>query len=413
MIKYGLCGKSLKHSYSEIIHNLMGNDSYKLINLTESDFLSFMKNRDFCGINVTIPYKTIALENCDVVSSEALKIGSVNTVINKNGVLYGYNTDYFGFKYMLDKAGVEIKGKNVVILGTGGTSLTANRVISDCGASKITTVSRSGDVNYQNIYSHKDTDIIVNTTPVGMYPDNCESLIDLSAFPNLKAVVDVIYNPLKTKLINDAENLGICTSNGLSMLVAQAVMAHELFFDKEIENRNEYIESILAKCTSKVCNIVLVGMPGSGKTTVGKILASNTGLPFYDSDLVLEEKSGRKIPEIIETDGEDVFRQMETEVLSELTKKSGCIIATGGGAVLKPCNRYLISQNGVCIHIKRDIEKLATKGRPLSDGGVQRLYELYDARNPIYSKVSDYTIPTNENPTECAKTIEKIIFGEH
>lgn len=411
MIKYGLCGKSLKHSYSEIIHNLMGNNEYQLINLTHEEFIDFMKAKDFKAVNVTIPYKTDALENCDIVAPEALKIGSVNTVVNKNGTLYGYNTDYFGFKYMLDKAGIDVSGKKALILGTGGTSLTARHVLTDFGASEVIIVSRSGEVNYENVYSHSDAELIVNTTPVGMYPNNGETLLDLGKFTNLKAAVDVIYNPLKTKFISDAEKLGVATVSGLSMLVAQAVMAHEYFFDMKFDDRTAFIENILAKCTAKVCNIVLVGMPGSGKTTVGKKLAQKTGMTFYDSDIYLEEKVGRKIPDIIENDGEESFRDMETECLTELTKISGCIIATGGGAVLREQNRYLIRQNGICFYIKRDIEKLSTKGRPLSQGGKERLYQLYEVRNPIYEDVSDYAVETHENTERCTDEIYDIIYG--
>ena len=411
MIKYGLCGKSLKHSYSEIIHNLLGNNEYQLINLTHEEFISFMHSKDFTAVNVTIPYKTDALENCDTVSDEAKKIGSVNTVINKNGILYGYNTDYFGFRYMLERAGISVSGKKALILGTGGTSLTARQVLNDLGASEIIIVSRSGDVNYDNVYIHNDAEIIVNTTPVGMYPNNGEALLDLTKFPKLCGAVDVIYNPLKTKFLSDAEKLGVPTANGLSMLAAQAVMAHELFFDKIIDNRTSVIEDVISKCTSKVCNIVLLGMPGSGKTTVGKILSEITRLPFFDADIFLEEKYGRKIPDIIENEGENTFRDMETSVLSELTKNPGCIIATGGGAVLREENRSLIKQNGICFYIKRDTDKLATAGRPLSKGGIEKLNELYTERNPVYESVSDYEISINENPKECAKHINNLIFG--
>lgn len=411
MIKYGLCGKSLKHSYSEIVHNSLGNNEYRLINLTHEEFITFMKKGDFKAVNVTIPYKTDALEICDVVSEEAQKIGSVNTVINNNGVLYGYNTDYFGFKYMLDRACINVSGKKALILGTGGTSLTARHVLKDCGASEIIIVSRSGKVNYDNIYEHCDAEIIVNTTPVGMYPGNGETLLDLSKFPKLSAAVDVIYNPLKTKFLSDAEKLNIATANGLSMLVAQAVMAHELFFNTEFDNRYAVIEDILKKCISKVCNIILIGMPGSGKTTIGKILAKKTGMPLYDTDIYLEEKYKRNSSDIMKKEGESFFRDLETEVLKELTKLSGCIISTGGGAVLREENRYLIKQNSICFYIMRDTEKLETSGRPLSSGGIEKLYELYNYRHTIYKSVSDYAVPTNENPVECAEKISNIIFG--
>ncbi len=411
MAEYGLCGKTLKHSYSEIIHNLLGNERYTLLNMTEDGFYDFMKRRDFRAVNVTIPYKTDALWCADVVSPEAKKICSVNTVVCKNGVLYGYNTDYFGFCYMLDSVGIDARGKKAMILGTGGTSLTARQVLSDRGASEIVIVSRQGKVNYENLYDHADTAILVNTTPVGMYPNNGQTLVDLARFPALSGVVDVIYNPLKTALIYDAEMRGITAVSGLSMLVAQAVMAHELFFDAPFGDRDAVIRDILKKCTSKVSNLVLVGMPGSGKTTVGKKIAERCGKPFYDSDIYLEEKVGRSIPDILKTDGEAAFRRLESEVLEELTKRSGCVIATGGGAVLAPHNRSLLRQNGVCVYITRDTEKLATGGRPLSQGGTERLKALFAERDPIYREVCDFCEPTGEDTDACAERIcEKMGF---
>ncbi len=411
MIKYGLCGKTLKHSYSEIIHNLLGNFEYKLINLTKEEFYDFIKSRGFCALNVTIPYKTDALALSDVVSDEAKKIGSVNTLVNNGGTLYGYNTDYYGFKYMIEKAGVDISGRKALILGTGGTSLTARAVIRDLGARDIVIVSRGGEVNYENVYDNSDAEIIVNTTPVGMYPNNGESLLDLSRFGRLSAALDVIYNPLKTKFLSDAEKLGVPAVSGLSMLVAQAVMAHELFFDTAFPDRTAVVEDILGKCSKKVSNIVLVGMPGCGKSTIGRYLAEKTGMDFYDTDKYLEKKTGRRIPDIINEDGEESFRALETEVLAELTKNPSCVIATGGGAPIREYNRYLIKQNGICVYIRRDTEKLATAGRPLSAGGIERLMELYDIRNPIYTAISDFGVDMGEDSKECTDEIYKIIFG--
>lgn len=402
MSKYGLCGKTLKHSYSKTIHNILGNTDYALMNMSEEDFYAFMKDRNFNGVNVTIPYKTAALKCCDILSEEAKEIGCVNTVINKNGVLYGYNTDIFGFKYMLERANIVVKSKKAAILGSGGTSLTASKALHDLGAKQILTVSRNGVINYENIYEHKDIDIIVNTTPVGMYPNNSKTLLDLSRFKNLSGVVDVIYNPLKTRLIHEANELKIPTASGLSMLVAQAVKADELFFSKNSENTISLIEKTLDACIKKVSNIVLIGMPGSGKTTIGKILSKKTGMEFIDSDNEIEKLSGKKIPDIILNDGEVAFRALETNTLTELTKKSGCIIATGGGAVLSPYNRYLLKQNGVCIYIKRDLENLSTAGRPLSSGGTEKLKELFNVRNPIYSALSDFEVHTQENTENCA-----------
>ena len=250
MSSYGLCGKTLKHSYSAIIHNLLGNTDYTLLNMTKDEFYAFMQKREFRGVNVTIPYKTDALAACDEVSPEAAQIGSVNTVIRRGGRLYGYNTDYFGFSYMLDSAGIDVSGKKALILGTGGTSLTARHVLADRKAARISLVSRTGALNYENVYEQNDAEIIVNTTPVGMFPNNGESVVDLRRFPKLCGAVDVIYNPLRTKFISDALALGIPAVSGLSMLVAQAVAAHELFFEKQFADRASVIEDVLKKCTA-------------------------------------------------------------------------------------------------------------------------------------------------------------------
>ena len=407
MSSFGLCGKTLKHSYSEIIHNLLGDHDYKLLNMSKEEFYDFMKKREFCGVNVTIPYKTDALAACDSVSPEAAKIGSVNTVINRNGRLYGYNTDYFGFSYMLDSAGIDVIGKKALVLGTGGTSLTARHVLADRQAAEVLIVSRTGEINYQNIYEHTDAEIIVNTTPVGMFPNNGESPVELNRFPALCGAVDVIYNPLRTGFISQALSLGIPAVSGLSMLVAQAVAAHEYFFDKPFENRDAVIREILAKCTARVCNLVLVGMPGSGKTTVGKKISDITGLPFYDADDIFTETFGKTPEQVICESGEDIFRGMETEVLRDLTKRSGCIIATGGGAVKRAENRVLMKQNGYVAYIERDVEKLATDGRPLSAGGAERLKKLFDERDGLYRSVADRCFPVAENPDKCAEEIVK------
>lgn len=405
MSSYGLCGKTLKHSYSAIIHNLLGNTDYTLLNMTKDEFYAFMQKREFRGVNVTIPYKTDALAACDEVSPEAAKIGSVNTVIRRGGRLYGYNTDYFGFSYMLDSAGIDVSGKKALILGTGGTSLTARHVLADRKAARISLVSRTGALNYENVYEQNDAEIIVNTTPVGMFPNNGETVVDLRRFPKLCGAVDVIYNPLRTKFISDALALGIPAVSGLSMLVAQAVAAHELFFEKQFADRASVIEDVLKKCTARVCNLVLVGMPGCGKTTVGKKISERTGLPFYDADDVFTEHFGTTPAEVICNKGEAEFRGMETQILAELTKRSGCIIATGGGAVKRGENRTLMKQNGYVAYIERAIGKLATNGRPLSYGGTETLKKLFDERDALYKAVADKCFPTEEDPDRCAEKI--------
>lgn len=402
MITYGLCGRTLKHSYSRIIHEYLGNKEYRLINLERDEFYELFESRVFKACNVTIPYKKDAYDLCNVLSEEAKYIGSVNTVVNRDGVLYGYNTDYAGFVYMLERAGIDIGGKNVVILGTGGTSLTANAVCRKKQAAKITVVSRSGQINYSNVYDLSDTEIIINTTPVGMYPDNGRSAVDISKFPRLCGVVDVIYNPLKTKILSDAQELGIPCTGGLPMLVYQAVRAHEIFFDTKVDDSK--ISEVLAGCLFDTANIVLIGMPGCGKTSVGKELSQRLSRVFLDSDSFVEQ-SGMKIPEIFERYGEQEFRNRETEALKMLTALSGKIIATGGGAVLNDNNVSLMHQNGIVVYVRRELSKLATDGRPLSDGGIERLEKLYNERKELYESAADITVDTNEDVFGCAQRI--------
>ena len=412
MAEYGLCGERLSHSYSEIIHKMLGNEKYRLLSMTKQDFYSFFEKREFCAVNVTIPYKTDAYALCDIVSDEAKMIGSVNTVVNKNGKLYGYNTDIFGFIYMLRLAGVEICGKKVLILGTGGTSLTANAACKKLGAKEAVTVSRSGKVNYENVYTdHADAQIIINTTPVGMYPSNGISPIDISKFADLSGVADVIYNPGKTRLILDAQKRGIPTAGGLSMLVAQAVEADRIFFDKENVDVFGMTKRVLGIIESGVRNIILVGMPGCGKTTVGKILAKKLSRELIDADDHLTQKEGRTPEDIIKNDGEDAFRVLETETLRDITKLSGKVISCGGGAVLREENRELIRQNSICIYIQRPTEKLATAGRPLSAGGTERLKALFETRDPLYKECADFCVALEENGEKCAqKIIERFGF---
>ena len=412
LIKYGLCGEKLSHSYSEIIHKMLGNDEYRLLCMTKDEFYSFFRDRNFSAVNVTIPYKTDAYALCDAVSEEAEMIGSVNTVVNKNGRLFGYNTDILGFIYMLEKAGIEVCGKKVLILGTGGTSLTANAACKKLSAGQIVTVSRKGGVNYENVYTdHADAQIIINTTPVGMYPSNGVSPIDISRFSNLSGVADVIYNPGKTRLLLDASKRGIPTAGGLSMLVAQAVEADRIFFDKMGVDVKETSKKVLEKLEAGVRNIILVGMPGCGKTTVGKLLSEKLSRDFIDADDHLTEKEGRSPEEIIKNDGEDIFRALETKTLEEITKLSGKVISCGGGAVLRSGNRELIVQNSICVYIKRPAERLATSGRPLSSGGIGRLLELFEKRDPLYKECADFCVDLDEDSEKCAeKIIERFGF---
>ena len=406
MIKYGLCGRTLKHSYSKIIHEKLGNNDYNLYSVEKDEFYEIMESRLFTAINVTIPYKTDALELCDVVSEEAKNIGSVNTVVNKDGKLYGYNTDYFGFVYMLKRAGIDLKNKKVLILGSGGTSLTARAVCKGEGAREYLVVSRKGSVNYQNISDHADADIIINTTPVGMYPDNGRTPVDLSLFPKLCGVVDVIYNPIKTELCLQAQKRNIPFTSGLPMLVAQAVRAHEYFFDVKVDD--SIIEDVLAICMKKILNVIFVGMPGCGKSSIGTEYAKMTDRSFLDTDIFVEQ-CGMSIPDIFEKYGEEYFRDKETQAIEMLSAFSEKVIATGGGAIKREKNVELMKQNGLVVYLKRDLDKLSTDGRPLSAGGYEKIMKLYEERHELYENAADIVIETHEDIKECALRLDKAI----
>lgn len=399
MPRYGLCGRSLKHSYSAEIHAFLGNDNYELINLEKDEFYSYIRSRQFDALNVTIPYKKDAYALCDVIDDSAKNVGSVNTLVNKNGTLYGYNTDINGFIYMTDKAGISLSGKNVVILGTGGTSLTALEVCRIKNAGKVTVVSREGEINYGNIACLSDTEVLINTTPIGMYPDNGNSPVDIEIFPHLCGVIDVVYNPYETKLVGDARAKGIAATGGLPMLVKQAVCAHEYFFDTKC--KEGVTEQILSKVMLRNMNIVLVGMPGSGKTSVGKEIANYLGKEFVDTDAEIE-KNGMSITDMFEKYGEDYFRSVESHEIAKAAKKSGLVIATGGGAVKRECNRRALRGNAIVVYVKRELEKLSDKGRPLSKGGIDRIKQLYNERHEIYENVSDISIDTREDINACA-----------
>ncbi len=405
---FGLLGRKLGQSLSPQIHEKLGDYRYDLFCKEPEELDSFFSDKSLDGYNVTIPYKVNAFNACDEVSERAKKIGSVNTCIRReDGTLYGDNTDYFGFSYMAKKAKASFKDKKVLVLGSGGASLTVQIVAHDEGAREIVVVSRTGENNYENISRHFDADIIVNTTPVGMYPNNGERLIDLSKFEKCTSVLDLIYNPLKTPLLLDAEELGINFSNGLVMLVAQAVKSSEQFMGKEIPE--EKIDEVYESLLSDRKNVVLVGMPGSGKSTVGKMLAEKLNREFLDTDEMIVRKESKKIPEIFAENGEEYFRLVETECVKEAGKKMGLVIATGGGAILKKENRDAMRENSVVIFLKRDISRLATEGRPLSSSE-EKLKQMQEIRYPVYKAVSDFTVETDDNAEITLREVEKCVF---
>lgn len=400
----GLLGGRLGHSYSPKIHSLLADYAYDLYEKQPEALADFLKNGGFSGLNVTIPYKKAVIPFCAELSPRAETLGAVNTLVRrKDGSLIGHNTDYFGFSYMVEKSGLSVAGKKCLVLGSGGASATACAVLEALGA-RVVVISRSGPDNYGNLSRYRDAAVIVNTTPVGMYPNTGESPVALSQFPGLEGVLDVIYNPARTRLLLDAEALGIPAMNGLWMLVAQAKESAEWFTGREIPD--DEIPRIHGMLRREMENIVLIGMPGSGKSTVGAALAAETGKRFVDADDEIIRAAGMTIPEIFARQGEPGFRELETQVLARLGRESGLVIATGGGCVTRPENAPLLRQNGSVFWLRRALEKLPTEGRPLSQVGSLR--EMEAARTPLYEAFSDHPIDNNAAVSETVRRILEV-----
>lgn len=423
--KYGLIGKTLVHSYSKEIHEALGRYQYQLFSLAEDEMPDFINARDFRGLNVTIPYKKDVIPLCDEVTDLARGIGAVNTLFWKNAsgagasesssqedkILVGHNTDYEGFLYAASRAGIDFEGKGVLILGTGGTSLMARRAAADQNAAKIYVASRHPEtdppssseiqdagilstVSYDQLPKIADSiDVIVNTTPVGTFPNNMQQVIRLKDFPGCQAVIDVIYNPFKTALLLEAEKLGLKYTNGLPMLVAQATAAAGYFLGTPGAFQKEN-QRIIKAMKQQMGNIVLIGMPGTGKSLIGKLLAELTGKTLQDTDAKIEEEAKMTIPEIFEKEGETGFRDRESAICKKLGKERNLIIATGGGAILRPENVDALRQNGTLVHITRSIDKLPTRGRPLSKN-IETLKKMEAQRMPLYKAAADITFRNN------------------
>lgn len=399
----GLLGKTLGHSYSPYIHTFLGDYSYSLFEKQPDELADFLKHGDFTGLNITMPYKKDVIPLCDKLTDCAQKLGAVNTIVRqKDGSLLGHNTDYFGFQSMLKRTGLSVSGKKVLVLGSGGASATAVVVLQESGAD-VVVISRSGQNNYENIQLHSDAAVIVNATPVGMYPNAGNSPVDLSGFSKLEGILDIVYNPARTRLMLDAEAMGIPVENGLWMLVAQAKEASERFTGNQIAD--SVIADVHSALRKKMENIVLIGMPGCGKSTIGKLLAEETGKTFVDMDAEIERASGMQIPDIFAKFGEEHFRKLETETLALFGQKSGLVIATGGGCVTRGENHSLLHQNGTICWIKRDISSLPTDGRPLSQSG--KLNEMYFIRKPLYERFADMVITNDSTPQQAAAEIAK------
>ncbi|MBQ8426354.1 MAG: AAA family ATPase [Clostridia bacterium] len=403
-LRCGLIGMPLGHSYSPEIHALLADYEYTLTELEENEVGSYLKSNRFDATNVTIPYKKTVMPFLDEISPEAERIGSVNTITHlPDGRLRGDNTDYYGFLYNTKRAGISFKDKHVVILGGGATSKTAQTVVNGEGAKTLTVISRSGENNYQTVYSLTQTQIIVNTTPLGTFPDYDAKAVDLSKFPNLEGVVDVVYNPSRTQLILQAESLGVKCVNGLGMLVAQGAKACELFTGQPVPE--EKIESAIVSLQKELKNIVLIGMPGSGKSSVAKLLGEKLGMQVVDTDALIEQAEKRSIPDIFATDGEEYFRQKERQVVLSLCQTGGKIISTGGGIILNKQNSIDLKRNGTVYYLDRALDKLARGGRPLSlKDGVETLYEN---RKDLYAFATDIAVDNNGDITETVKKIEK------
>jgi shikimate dehydrogenase len=406
---YGCIAEHLSHSFSALIHAELADYTYELHELAPCEVESFMLARDFRAINVTIPYKQTVIPYLDEVDEIARRIGAVNTIVNRDGRLYGYNTDFAGMCALIAHAGLDLSGKKVAILGTGGTSRTARAVAAHLGAAQILTVSRragEGVIDYATLTAaHSDVQILINTTPVGMYPDIDGIPVEPEGFTALCGVIDAVYNPLSTALVSRARAMGIPAEGGLYMLVAQAAYAVEHFLGTAVPK--ERIDGVYLNILRQKRNVVLIGMPGCGKSTLGRMLAERLGMAFVDSDEAIVRRDGRPIPEIFAADGEAAFRNLETEAIrEEIAPRGGCVIATGGGAILRRENVFRLKQNGILIFLDRPLDQIAATGdRPLSrDRGM--LEARYRERYPQYCACADVILPIGSNASE---NVEKIL----
>lgn len=407
-MKCGLLGEKLGHSYSPQIHSELAEYEYRLYEKEPSEVESFIYSGDWDGLNVTIPYKKKVMDFCDELSQLAQTIGSVNTLRRyADGTIFGDNTDAVGFEMMLNSVFSPLsvlRGKKALVLGTGGASVAVQAILRKHEAVVIP-VSRNGEINYQNISKHGDAALVVNTTPLGMYPKNGEKAVDLRQFQHLEAALDVVYNPARTALLLQAEELGIRNAGGLRMLVGQAKRSAEIFLGSQLPDTE--VDRILKKLSLSMMNIILIGMPGSGKTTISNILSDILNRPIAEADYEIEKKAGMSIPEIFRREGESGFRERETAVLRELGKQSGIIISTGGGCVTREENYPLLHQNGIIIRLTRDPAKLEREGRPLSmNADLNRMAEI---RNPMYDRFADYTVSNDSKPEDAVQSILEVL----
>ncbi len=404
MKRFGLIGERLSHSYSKMLHELLADYSYDLWPMPPEALDGFLKSGGFDGMNVTIPYKQRVIPYLSEMGETARRIGSVNTIVKRaDGTLFGDNTDAYGMREMARRAGIAFRGEKTLILGSGGTSLTARAVVEAEGGHAVV-ISRGGPNTYDALEQHADAAYLINTTPVGMYPNTGAAAVDLTRLPGLRGVLDVIYNPLRTRLLQQARALGIPCEGGLCMLVYQAVRACELFTGEPVApEKARAAEEALRR---QVTNLVLVGMPGSGKSTLGRLLAKRLGLPLCDLDDEIVKEAGMPIPDIFAREGEAGFRRREAELTERYGREGGRILVTGGGVVKESLNRENLRLNGFVVHVMRDTGALAMNGRPLSTGP-ERLKAMWQERAPLYAACADATISNNQQPGDCARAIEE------
>ena len=425
-MEYGLIGAKLGHSYSKEIHEVLADYCYELQELSPEELGAFLGARSFRALNVTIPDKEAVIPYLDEISERAAAAGAVNTIVNRGGKLYGYNTDFYGLLALIRRSGISLSGKKVMILGTGGTSKTAQAVSKEMDAREIVIISRTGNAGaftYEEARKvHKDAEILVNATPVGMAPDEEGQPVDLTDFPMLSGMIDVVYHPLRTNLVLQAERFRIPAAGGLFMLAAQAAESMALFrgmIPEEGAGEHEIrskITEMTEKAYQKVCeekrNLVLIGMPSSGKSLAGQRISEMTGRPFVNTDDLVEARLGEPVPDFIRREGEAAFRAYERETIREVSALTGHVIATGGGAVLDPDNVRRLTRNGKLIFLRRSLETLKPlEDRPLSDTP-EKLARMYEARRPIYEAAADAAAEGCEDPEESAKAVLWVFLGE-
>lgn len=409
-MRYGLIGEKLGHSFSKDIHERIADYTFDLIPLSKEEFKTFMEKKEFTALNVTIPYKKDVIPYLDEMDEHAKAIGAVNTIVNRDGKLKGYNTDFTGFLYMVKKHNVHMEGKKVLIIGNGGASAAIQAVVQHESAGSmviVDVVPGNGAISYDEMFSsHLDAEIIINTSPIGMYPRIGNAPIDISMFHKCEAVLDVIYNPILTRLCFEAQEMDIKRVNGLEMLIAQAKQSVEFFLDKSIDD--QIIDDIYQDMLRERCNIVLIGMPSAGKTTIGKMLENRMQKEFIDLDDIIIEKTGKSIPEIFEESGEAGFRAIETEAAIEVSKLNNKIIATGGGTIKHKVNMDYLRQNGITIFIDRDVDKLISSdpNRPLSKS-TDALEKMHAERLPLYQKYAAYVAVNNSDIESTVTEIEE------